>query len=105
MSLGARVKQLRLAQSLTQDELAQLINSSKRQIWKYEANQNEPTSGVIVNLARALNTTSDYILGLTDNPDQCINTISDLTYKEREMLKALRSGNLEAVLKIYMAQE
>ena len=65
MTTGQRIKQLRIAKGLSQDELGALVGVKKAAINKYE-------SGVIVNLKRstiakladALDTSPTYILSL-----------------------------------------
>lgn len=102
--LGERIKRLRMANGLTQTELAEKINSSQKQIWKYESGQNEPSSGVLLNIATSLNTSADYLLGLTNNPEGYIRDTGDLTDKEKAIVKAVRSGSLENVVKTFMEE-
>ncbi len=64
MTIGQRIKEMRLAKNLTQDELAARIHTTKQTIHKYE-------NGIITNIpsnkveaiANALNTTPDYLMG------------------------------------------
>lgn len=100
-TFGNRVKRLRTARGLTQSELAERIGSSQKQIWKYETDQNEPTLSVVLRLAIALDTSSDYLIGMTDNPERSMRDQRDLSEKERSIVKAVRSGDIELVLKAY----
>jgi transcriptional regulator with XRE-family HTH domain len=102
--LGERIKHLRTINAMSQNELAHKIGSSQTQVWKYETGQNEPTSGVIINLAKALNTSPDYLLGFTDDPERKVSVVSDLTYREKAIIQAVRSGKLEDVVKTFMAE-
>ncbi|NCE65033.1 helix-turn-helix domain-containing protein [Pseudoflavonifractor sp. 524-17] len=69
MTTGQRIKALRLAKNLSQQELGALVGVKKAAIHKYE-------SGIVVNLkratverlARALDTTPAYLLGLESAP-------------------------------------
>ena len=64
MTKGARIKQLREAKGLTQEELAKLLNTTKQTISKYEKEivTNIP-SDRIENMAKILDSTPEYILG------------------------------------------
>lgn len=100
--LGKRIKQQRLVKKLTQSELAEKINSSQKQIWKYETGQNEPSSGVLLNIAMSLNISADYLLGLTDSPNRALQTENDLSNKEKAIIEAVRNKRLEDVVRIYI---
>lgn len=69
MKIGSRIKKLREEQSLTQEELAIAVHTTKQTIYKYE-------NGIVTNipsekiekLATALNTTPSYLMGWADDP-------------------------------------
>jgi transcriptional regulator with XRE-family HTH domain len=52
--MAKRVKALRLAQGLTQAQLAQRAGISRKHVIRIEAAEQEPTLGVIEKLAKAL---------------------------------------------------
>ena len=64
MSKGLRIKELREAKNLTQEELAKLLNTKRQTISKYEKGivTNIP-SDRIEELAKILDSTPEYILG------------------------------------------
>ena len=64
MSKGLRIKQLREAKNLTQEELAKLLNTKRQTISKYEKEivTNIP-SDRIEELAKVLGSTPEYIMG------------------------------------------
>jgi len=80
---------------MTQEELAELIGTNQRQISKYENGYNDPTADVLAGLARALDTTSDWLLGLTDVAERPLRTEMDLNEDERELIKLYRSKPTE----------
>lgn len=93
---GDRLRTLREAANLTQEELAIEIDSSEPQILRYEKNQNEPRADVLVRLAQFFSVSADYLLGLTDNPS--INVDGDLNPQEAAALSAWRRGErLDAI--------
>lgn len=65
---GARIRERREALQLSQLALAYKIGSTPTQIFRYEKGTNDPTGRILAALAIALNTSTDYLLGLTDDP-------------------------------------
>lgn len=63
--IGDKIKELRKELDLTQEELASKLSLSRQCISRWENNSNEPSINDIKNLCEILNTTSDYLLGLT----------------------------------------
>lgn len=63
-----RMKTLRMAKGYTMEDLAKMINSTKGTISNYENEHSKPNDEMQVSIANALNTTTDYLLGRTDDP-------------------------------------
>ena len=62
---GARLIAARRARGLTQVQLAEAIGSTQRAISYYEATGGNATVDAVIKLAKALDTTSDNLLGIT----------------------------------------
>lgn len=75
MTIGDKIKRLREANRMTQEELASYINSTKQTIYKYENSiiTNIP-SDKIENMAKILNTSPAYLMGW-DSPDKKLSSI------------------------------
>lgn len=69
MFFSNRIKELRILHNISQVELAKKINKSARQIRNYESGSSEPTSSVLIKLSSIFSVSTDYILGITDNPE------------------------------------
>ncbi len=69
MSLGERIKHVRLKKDMKQEELGKLLNVGKSTISQYETNKSTPDAATISKIADIFNTTTDYLLGRTDNPN------------------------------------
>lgn len=67
-SIGKRIKILRLENNLTQEELAKKINTLRSNIANYENNKNNPSIVVLEKLSKIFNCSTDYLLGITNNP-------------------------------------
>ena len=63
---GKRLAQLRKAAGYTQQELADEINSTRRIIAYYETESDQPPANILADLAKALGSTTDTLLGLTE---------------------------------------
>lgn len=63
-----RLKKLREEKKLSQRELAKQVNIAHSTLGMYEIGEREPDFKITSRLATYLNTSTDYLLGLTDNP-------------------------------------
>lgn len=61
---GQRLAQLRKAAGYTQKELADEIGSTRRVMAYYETESDHPPANLLVDLAKALNVTTDELLGV-----------------------------------------
>lgn len=84
-----RIKERRQALGLRQDDLAKLLNLTQAQVSRYERGESEPTPDGMVALAKILDTTADYLLGLS-NFVKPVQGESDLSDVEREMINIMR---------------
>lgn len=85
------MKALREKRGLTQQELGELLGMDGKQMIRYEKERTDPGSEIIAGLATALQTTSDYLLGLSG--DESPHMIQeDLSAEERALIIALRNG-------------
>ena len=69
-----RIRDLREDKDLKQRELAEILNCSQRVYSNYELGQRDIPTDVLIRLSRFYQVSTDYILGLTNNPKQINNT-------------------------------
>ncbi|WEV55007.1 helix-turn-helix transcriptional regulator [Leuconostocaceae bacterium ESL0723] len=62
-----RLKIVRKAKNLTQLQLAQKLNLSKRTVSAYEQGLSYPSLETFVKLCEMMETSADYLLGMSDN--------------------------------------
>lgn len=67
------LKYVRKQKRYSQEQIADILNTTQQQVWKYESenpkyNQEIPVRH-IVTLARLYNVSADYLLGLTDTAE------------------------------------
>lgn len=63
---GKRLKELRLEQGKTQDQVAKDLGISSVAYLHYEKNQREPSFEILLKLAKYFNVSLDYLFGLED---------------------------------------
>ncbi|MBU8905562.1 helix-turn-helix domain-containing protein [Desertibacillus haloalkaliphilus] len=66
--LSQRLRQARKIRKLTQEELAKKVNTKKTTISNYETGYSSPSNDMLSDLANALSTSTDYLLGRSDDP-------------------------------------
>lgn len=67
-TLGQRIKKLRDGKGLSQGELGKLVNVGNTTISQWENDKRIPDLATLDKLANVLKTSSDYLLGRTDDP-------------------------------------
>ncbi|HGH0498618.1 TPA: helix-turn-helix domain-containing protein [Clostridioides difficile] len=107
-SLGDRIVNLRKELDINQKELATKVGITEASLSRYENNLREPKSEIIVRLAKALETSTDYLLGVNDNTkiskeDKLIIenlSVSEKTKKLLEKIYSLEKEDREAIEKM-----
>ena len=66
--LADRLRNARKAANLTQEMLSKIVNTTKGTISNYENGHSTPSNEMLIHLANALDTTTDYLLGRSDTP-------------------------------------
>jgi len=90
--LGLRVKELRIAQQLTQEQLAELVGCNTSHISNIENNYTKASLNVLLAIANNLNTSVDSLLA-----DQSEDS-SDLLMKE--IIESVKVLNVESKQKL-----
>lgn len=98
--IGERLAKLRKEKGLKQYELAEYLSVSKYSITMYETNKNTPPEKTLIDIAKYFDTSTDYLLGLTDlshsykkdtlqaNPKETINNEKDYIIQVSEDVPA-----------------
>lgn len=101
--LGERIAAALGSKNMTQKELAQRISVTEAVISRYISGEREPKPEVLANIATALHTTSDYLLGIENSEFSypgvkrlIARNASNLTDEEkRELINALFGGGTD----------
>ena len=82
---GQRLLTLLQKQNMTQKQLADRINTTEATLSRYISGAREPKADMLANIATALHTTSDYLLGIEQN---------DFDFPKVERILARNSANM-----------
>lgn len=69
VAFARRLKERRIALGKTQDEVAEYLGTGRSSIANYEMGRNFPLTEAFLKLADCLNTSIDYLLGQTHDPE------------------------------------
>lgn len=100
--IGNRIKKLRDSAGYSQEEFANLLDISKQQVYRWENGKSEPSGEALTRIAQVFSITSDYLLGLTDEPNAHY-AVEDLTPMERRLIIAMRNGSIVESLETFTA--
>ena len=77
VDFGSRLKQLRLAKHMSQEQLAKRLTVTKSMISAYENAVRMPSYDVLVKIAAFFNVSIDYLLGFVDRSQLDITGLSE----------------------------
>lgn len=78
MSIGERLKELRVNAGLSQREVAETLKMSKPIVSQYESNQRTPSLGKLIRFSRFYKASLDYICGNVDEKGAFLGDIESL---------------------------
>jgi transcriptional regulator with XRE-family HTH domain len=102
--LKDRLVDTRIKRGYTQEEMGELIGYPKLQVSRWENGKNAPSSEALAKIARALDVSADYLLGLTNDWTPSLAQ-SDLSPKERTIVSMVRQGDKLSAIEIIMSGE
>ncbi|MED4977189.1 helix-turn-helix domain-containing protein [Heyndrickxia faecalis] len=90
--LAKRLRQARKNKKLTQEQLAHLVKTTKGTISNYENEYSTPSNEMLKDLAKALDVTTDYLLGRSSNlPQLTEKDEKDIAKKMESILEEMDS--------------
>ncbi len=75
--IADRIKILREANNMTQSQLAKKLGITRSSVNSWEMGLSVPSTQYIIDLAILFNVSSDYLLGLPNNPVVSVDGLSD----------------------------
>ena len=102
-TVGNRIRIRRKELGYSQEELAEQLYIKKSTICKYEKDQHDIPASVIIEIARALDTTPDYLLLGERDGDSFLN--NKIRAIQSPYLQKLAEMQVDCILKIESEQE
>src|SRR5262245_3341554 len=96
---GERLTQIRQGRGMTQAELAQAVGVSRRVIAYYEQEGAQPPGAMLVELAKALRTSTDHLLGLRPHREKTSPRTARLL-KRLQKIEQLPATDRRVVMKM-----
>ena len=94
LSIQEKLKDLRVEKGLSLEELAAETGLSKSALGSYETTDHKDISHTsIIALAKFYGVSADYLLGLSENRDECSSDISELKL-DYDAISILKSGDI-----------
>jgi transcriptional regulator with XRE-family HTH domain len=88
-----RLKQRRQFLGYTQEDLARRLGVSQQQVGRWESGTQDTTADFLGRLAKALNCTADWLLGLVEQPQAHLRA-RELSAVESQLLELYRQRKL-----------
>lgn len=90
--IGERIAKLRKSSGEKQEDLAEVLGCNRGSLANYETGKRTPDIDTIIKIAQHYKTTTDYILGVTDNKttDTTVQAICDYTGLSENSVNLLR---------------
>ena len=109
--LGERIANLRKSKGISQDELGEILSTSRQAISKWERGESDPDIGRLKDLAVYFNVSIDYLLGydvestsankfIERSKACCENGVYDISLDEIKMIVSRNSNNLNLILAV-----
>lgn len=100
---GQRLKDRRKNCGLLQKELAEMVGISNRNISSYESDDREPDYYILVKIAKALDCSTDYLLGIVNEPNRFTGKVDgnhhELLIAEEEADKPYSNEQFEKLIR------
>jgi transcriptional regulator with XRE-family HTH domain len=96
-NFGKRLAHLRKAVGLTQKQLGDAINISRRMIVYYEGDAESPPANLVEPLAKALRVTPEELLGIKE-PKSSFNTRNAALWRKLKLVEELPQKDQKAIL-------
>ena len=80
-----KLKELREERKLTQNQLSEILQTSKQSIWNYETSHREPNIDMIIDIAKFFNVSVDYLLGNSEYKNSTQKSLNELLSEKLEI--------------------
>ena len=96
--IGERLRVTRQQRQISQRELARRCGLGENTLYVYENNRGDPSIDSLISIAKELNVSTDYLLGLSDKPLGHLGDV--LRADEKILLEAYDSGDSKTLFEV-----
>lgn len=100
MTMGERLKELRLRRNISQEEVARNIGITRSAYSHYEINNRQPVYETLIKLAAYFGVSLDYIVGGVTTPDKPDQADSQDAAQLLRLLRTMNSEQRQASLRL-----
>lgn len=93
MEIGIRIRELRLANNMTQKDLADILFVTPQAVSRWESNTAEPSLDIIDKLASHFDVSVDYMMGKAPQENKSVTPIIEKKVETRPVLAVCESCN------------
>lgn len=101
-TFGQRLKFAREAQGWSQSELARQTSLAQAQVSRMEAGLAVPKAPILVRLATSLSVSTDYLLGLCDDPRWLNYKEQDLMHRSVDLIAPGDRPLVQGILRVFL---
>ena len=76
--LNENIKKLRVSLNISQVTLAKMLGVSKQSVSNWENDNIQPSIDMLIRIAKCLNTSTDYLLGLQNSKTLDVSDLTDI---------------------------
>ncbi len=98
-----RLKEIMAKKGHNAESLAEMIGRSERSIWRILSEGGNTSDETVALIAQALEVSSDYLLGLSDDPSPHMR-LDNMTEDERAVVAAMRRGDEKTAIRILVSR-
>jgi transcriptional regulator with XRE-family HTH domain len=95
--IGMRVRTCRQRMEISQEGLANKLGMKRTNVANYEAGRVVPPGSVLLQLSEIFNVTTDYLLGLTDDPEKHTGELDEDLMQIQRAKKKLKGKDREKI--------
>lgn len=98
---GERLQRVRKHRGLSQEALAEHLDTTQQHVSLIERGATDPLPDMLVRIARALDVSADYLLGIVDDPKQVFAPQLSASDLRQRLLWALEKGYIAEALETF----
>lgn len=101
---GDRLKTIREHMKMSQDDFDQFLGFSQDTVRRYESGESDPSAAQLTEIAKQVQVTTDWLLGLSDDPETSYRAEKKLSVELQILIAKWEAGLLDEVASIALGE-